>query len=502
MKHLTILTACLFSLQMLHAQSIVLDSSFADNGCLQTYMYPGDDHGTNFEMNTDQQLVFAGSTRVGQQSFFSIQKYSTSGDSIGGIFIPTNNTNYIDCTAMKMMADGGFVISDIGATNGLIKIDPNGQIDSTFGTNGHAFLFYTYIHDILITKENRILVAGENLNDYMDAPAGSYVIAYDMNGQLDTTFADHGKFRYLLGKYGFFNRIQELQDGKLVIAGCSSIAGIGTFHTVVKLLPNGDRDSTFGINGVVEDFLFGSGENYGLMIQPDQKIVVCGDIYNIQQAMVARYMPDGSPDMSFGTNGVLYFYEIQEASDLLMLPNGKLLIYGWRRDSVDRSALVQLLPNGQRDPSFGTNGVFFSPLDNFSPPLQMKLVDGNKIIATGKRKIYTSNSTSSYLQLQGFVLDLNVGVITPNNPLSVWAYPNPVHDAFQIGFSLETAQDLQIDLYDLQGKFVQNIQQKTAFEIGDHTVPMTLTEGLPAGNYLLTMSSGGQQAVTVQILKL
>src|SRR5689334_24725049 len=65
----------------------------------------------------------------------------------------------------------------------------------------------------------------------------------------------------------------------------------------------GDPDKTFGSDGVVTTLHGQWSSGDGLAIQPDGKILVAGA--SSDGLMVARYMPDGALDPSFGSAGLV-----------------------------------------------------------------------------------------------------------------------------------------------------------------------------------------------------
>ena len=502
MKHVTALFAFLFVVKFLAAQGIALDSTFGNNGYIKTPLYTNSStYSSIMDLTPDNQIALTARGRSSQSGLLFC-KYSTSGDSVKGYHFPNDFLNYNTITAIKSLQDGGFLVTDYEKGKGLKRINQDGTVDQDFGTNGGASLFYNGIEDILISRDSQILLAGENLNDYDGELAGAYVLAYDMEGHLDSTFGDHGRFRYHYNWLEFFNKMIQQPDGKILVAGCALSETTPGFNTLFRLLPNGTLDSTFGVNGLVSEHLSTGGENYGLVLQPDQKMLICGYDHGLHSAIIIRYLPNGARDASFGNNGVVALSMVSEATDLTLLPNGKILAYCAVPDADYHSALIQLMPDGSLDPFFGYAGVFYNPMAKFAPPLKMKLVDGNKLIVTGSIRYYTSTTVSTYLQLQAYTLDLSVGVVSPQNKPSFWTYPNPVQEHFDIGFELQSSEEMQFDLYDLQGKHIQNVVPNSLFEPGSHSVPINLTNGLSAGNYLLRLSSAGKPLATVQVLKI
>jgi uncharacterized delta-60 repeat protein len=502
LKHLTSLLVFLFAAQCLSAQGIALDSTFGQNGYVKTSLYTS---GTSYSAMIDQTpdnhiVVMAGGKNYLTGLLFC--KYSMNGDSVQAYNFPNNFLNGVGTSSIKALADGRFVVASYEKGTGLKMISQDGTVDQNFGENGGAPLFYTSIHDIQISQNNRILLAGQNLNTYDGELAGAYVIAYDMQGHLDSSFADNGRFRYHYDWVEFFNKMQQQPDGKILVTGCAMSQTLPSYNTLIRLLPNGALDSTFGVNGLVAERLASGGENFGMTLQPDQKILVCGYDQGLHAAIIIRYLPNGARDAAFGVDGVVTLPMFVEANDLLVLPNGKILAYCVVPGDDDYSALLQLLPDGSLDPYFGTGGVFYNPMPNFSPPLKMKLVDDHKLIVTGTNTTFSNNFIYQKLQLQAYTLDLSVGVVSPQDNAKYWIYPNPVRDHFDIGFELKTKQELQFDLFDLQGKQLQTLVSKSMFETGSHTVPVNLPGGLAAGNYLLRLTSAGKPVATVQLLKM
>ncbi|HEX8265384.1 MAG TPA: FG-GAP-like repeat-containing protein [Pyrinomonadaceae bacterium] len=138
-----------------------------------------------------------------------------------------------------------------------------------------------------------------------------------------------------------------------------------------------------------------AGANDGAVkvaVQPDGKIVAAGYIYNSSYSYsdftVARFNTDGTPDVSFGTNGVVYstFDTSSYASSLLIQPDGKILIAGSLFIGGSRDfALFRFNPNGSPDLTFGANGFVTTPIDtNTNDSISaIAMQSDGKIIAAG-----------------------------------------------------------------------------------------------------------------------
>ena len=103
------------------------------------------------------------------------------------------------------------------------------------------------------------------------------------------------------------------------------------------------------------------GNAFAVAIQPDNKIVAGGRIDGDVQ--LARYNPDGTPDNSFGVNGKLatptdIVGDADAAANIVILPTGEILVSGGSSvgGTVRPTGLARYLPNGSLDTSFGTGG--------------------------------------------------------------------------------------------------------------------------------------------------
>jgi len=160
----------------------------------------------------------------------------------------------------------------------------------------------------------------------------------------------------------------------LVILPDGSIIGVGDDATgsdnawqVVKVTPAGQLDATFGSGGVVAtSFGTGGGLPHAVALQADGKIVVAGEADGgatiDEDIALARYSADGSLDTSFADAGKLRIeFDTGHASayDLLVLPDGKLLVIGVGPLGV--FLMSRLNSDGSLDATFGTGGTLTIP---------------------------------------------------------------------------------------------------------------------------------------------
>jgi uncharacterized delta-60 repeat protein len=159
--------------------------------------------------------------------------------------------------------------------------------------------------------------------------------------------------------------------------GCSGSPG-GTEEALGEqsnaLATHGALDTTFHGTGEVASYSQG-GEGYkDVKIQPDGKLVAAGYIMHNAQSTppqgmnikVARVLPTGAPDPTFGKNGVasLTIDDESIAYSSAILPNGNILVVGQATHygsatgpSWSKAFILQLTSNGALDTAFGTGGV-------------------------------------------------------------------------------------------------------------------------------------------------
>lgn len=153
---------------------------------------------------------------------------------------------------------------------------------------------------------------------------------------------------------------------------------------------SGTRDQSFGINGFTSRPL---GEIYGMGIQSDGKIVVAGDLSGkgFTNPCMARFLPDGQPDETFGENGIIYLYfgdNRNAIKGITIQKDDKIILIGEGYDSTNYDLLaLRMMPDGKDyDRTFGYDGlILFDVFD--------KTEFGNQVLLTPENKVMISGST-------------------------------------------------------------------------------------------------------------
>jgi uncharacterized delta-60 repeat protein len=175
------------------------------------------------------------------------------------------------------------------------------------------------------------------------------------SGDLDTGFAGDGKKTISFGGTDSANVVLVQPNGRIVVAGGGALP---TAFCVARVRSNGLLDTTFGSGGKRTIRFGGEQEGaFGAALQPDGKIVLVGD--SDFRVAVARLKPNGTLDNTFSGDGRRTFSwgPIGRATDVLVLPNGKLLVGGFSGPETGNVQVARLNANGTLDTTFGSGGI-------------------------------------------------------------------------------------------------------------------------------------------------
>lgn len=291
-----------------------------------------------------------------------------------GIGDGPNNSVYPTAiqTDGKIIVGGGFTTYNGTLANRIVRLNPNGTLDTTFTTGTGA---NSYVRSISIQTDGKIIISGD-FTTYNNIPAIS-VARLNTDGTLDATFnAGTGANSYV-----YATAIQV--DGKIIIVGDFTIYNGTSVNRIARLNTDGTLDPTFSI---------GTGANVtvrSIAIQSDGKIIIGGDFFTFNSTTatrIARLNTDGTLDPTFtpGTGPSNSVYSINFQTD------GKIIIAGGfsTYNDINTRCLVRLNTDGTLDPSF-TLGLATSTI--FSTAIQSdgKIIIGGDFTSFSGVSIYS-----------------------------------------------------------------------------------------------------------------
>jgi uncharacterized delta-60 repeat protein len=156
-------------------------------------------------------------------------------------------------------------------------------------------------------------------------------------------------------------------DGKILAGGTSRCLGrFCEYGALERFGTDGKLDPSFGTEGRVGGEAAALSEIRALAVQPDGKILAGGVVAASGapgearggEFAVARFLPDGTLDASFGEAGVATTTVCLEPSagavnDLAIQPDGRIVAAGFVSCGKNRAAVIaRFLPDGSADPAF------------------------------------------------------------------------------------------------------------------------------------------------------
>jgi uncharacterized delta-60 repeat protein len=267
-----------------------LDGSFGTGGKVTTDLGGYNDVADRVALQSDGKIVVAGDSFNGTNSNydFALVRYNADGtlDSsfgTGGKVTTDFSTSQDYGRSVVLQSDGKIVVAGYSGAYpvsdiALVRYTAAGALDSSFGTGGKVITDFAGFDDVgysvALQSDGKILVAGYSLTSYYD----SALVRYNADGTLDSGFGTGGKVTTDFGSFDDLGLSVAVQaDGKIVVAGYSSIASNTEGFALARYTTGGALDTRFGTGGkVITGFGSSHDVGRGLVLQSDGKIVVAG----------------------------------------------------------------------------------------------------------------------------------------------------------------------------------------------------------------------------------
>lgn len=274
----------------------------------------------------------------------------------------------------KLLLPGYYSGSNGGLDFAVLRLNSDGSADDSFGSHGIAIMdfgnFDAVATELAVQADGGIIVAGSARSG--PGQLDFALARLNADGTLDSTFGGDGLVTLDLGGVAeSISGIVLLQSGEIVTVGMTDANG-DQDAAFLRFGSNGALDSSFGAGPIAGSTIVGANgrtdELYSLIRQPDGKLVACGTtvyvdngVDLISNMLAVRVNPDGSVDLSFGSNGsseIAGDWQFASAEDCAALPNGVIVLAGFGGDpGFSKPTLVRLLPDGRPDTAFGNAGI-------------------------------------------------------------------------------------------------------------------------------------------------
>lgn len=281
----------------------------------------------------------------------------------------------------------------------IARVGDDGQLDPSFAGDGlliqdlssGGLISDEELFDIKVLSDGKLLVAGSKLQ-----PTGTglyrlsiFLMRLGPDGTLDSSFGTSGFWTNEIGEAGNGDArgILSIQADGRILMGYQTLMinpDITQSYRILRFTPNGVSDNEFSGDGSVEIPTNATRPFVYLSTGPDGKIL------SLHDQEFTRLNPDGTFDQSFGIGGRKFFEKILP-SELIELPNGKLLATGISTEVFSPNktigAVARFYADGTPDLRFGRSGLLRMEDPEFSLQFgwMRPLPDGTLLVAGFQR---------------------------------------------------------------------------------------------------------------------
>ena len=317
-----------------------------------------------------------GSTANAQMGYFDSLYYKGVGldyKCTGGLVQPDSN----------IIVTGRFAYVNERYIYGIARLKPDGSNDYTFNIGTGAD---EHVNAVVRQPDGKLVIGGDF--KVFNGTTFNHIARLNADGSIDTSFHSGTG----LNTTGTIYSLYRQPDGKILAGGIFTTYNGTAKNNLIRLNIDGTIDNTF---------ITGTGPNsgvYGIGMQPDSKIVVCGNFvsYNGDTATkrLMRLNNDGTRDMTFDV-GAGFTGSSSIVTDLIIMPSGKIMTAGYFTTVNGNSSnrIARINNDGSYDATFVVGTGFNNNVNDLG--LQ---ADG-KVIATGGFTQYKGAACSRIIRI-------------------------------------------------------------------------------------------------------
>jgi uncharacterized delta-60 repeat protein len=341
----------------------LLDTSFGHGGKVTTSFSAHHDEISAIAVQPDGKFLAGGSS----QGHLALVRYQPDGSldsEFGASGIVT--TSYGRFAGLALEADGSIVAGTRGygqQPSVLVRFASDGSPDATFGIDGSVIPPIELCcgdHAVAIQGDGKIMVAGQVFSG--GECCWDFALArLNGNGSVDSTFGSDGVADLGAGDCAAWARAVAVRaDGRILASGADAdCGGGGSSSRLVRVTASGTLDRTFEVS-----VRAAAGED-AFEVSPDQGGSVLMAAETEGGFLLARYTSKGILDQSFGEGGIVLTPSLcgHALSAFTVQANGDILAAGSYHPPGGKLEfeLTRLLPKGTLDPTFGTGGRIATP---------------------------------------------------------------------------------------------------------------------------------------------
>jgi uncharacterized delta-60 repeat protein len=286
----------------------------------------------------------------------------------------------------------GVVTSNSGSALGVERLNTNGSLDTSFGSNGLATASLggrgTGVGEVVLVQPNGFILVGVQLEPTgRRQPFQTMLARFNSVGALDPAFGTQG-IAVATGSEGC-TALAQLSNGDYLVVDAQAVAEFTASGSVASTITpgtliasNGSSEpstpSVFQPNG---DYLFGTE----LFVGEESR-------GHNSSAEVLRFTETGAADASFANPAFHYSgtggFGIEAlVNGLAVQSNGDIVVVGnqltfAQSGTTTVNGLARLTPNGNLDPTFGNGGTVVNSVPAGTDELSGVVIQTNGNIIT------------------------------------------------------------------------------------------------------------------------
>lgn len=328
---------------------------------------------------------------------------------------------------IAVQPDGKLVIAGQEKGNAVaLRLLPNGQPDTGFGNGGKVTLNFpgghSEVRTVAVQPDGKIVAAG------VAEVAGNgdfLVVRYNADGSPDMSFGGGDGIETVPvgGEWDQAEAVAIGSDGRIAASGTVDLPKGGNGLGVVVLEPSGAPDTSFGGDGsLVKETAMGEGDDRGVAVAMlGDGSVLLGDENGAGGGngfTLLKLLPSGEYDTSFGEGDGIAFTPIPvigagtefgagRITDFAVLPDGRIIASGYGIDYFAippdiatyhlKFAAVRWLANGELDPTFAEGGIFARRMGEEFAASSVNLAQGGGYLFAGSYELTSAEEGAPWV---------------------------------------------------------------------------------------------------------